>query len=49
MVAVSCNQLEFHNKSFVIFNMNGFCDNSLKAIADALKSEFFSAKNGIIN
>lgn len=48
MEVVTWNQLGIHNKPIVIFNMNGFYDNLLKFIDDAIKSEFVSAKNGEI-
>jgi uncharacterized protein (TIGR00730 family) len=38
-------QLNIHNKPIVIFNINGFYDNFLKFIDDAVKNEFVSKSN----
>lgn len=48
MEVVTWFQLNIHNKPIVIYNMNGFYDNFLKFIDDAIKSEFVSVKNGEI-
>lgn len=48
MEVVTWFQLNIHNKPIVIFNMNGFYDNFLKFIKDAIKNEFVSEKNGEI-
>jgi len=48
MEVVTWQQLNIHNKPIVIFNMDGFYDNFLQFIKDAIKNEFVSAKNGEI-
>lgn len=48
MEVVTWFQLNIHNKPIVIFNVNGFYDNFLKFIQDAIDSEFVSSKNGEI-
>ncbi|CAK9437951.1 uncharacterized protein LODBEIA_P23290 [Lodderomyces beijingensis] len=48
MEVVTWQQLNIHNKPIVIFNINGFFDNFLKFIQDAIASEFVSKKNGEI-
>lgn len=48
MEVVTWFQLSIHNKPIVIYNANGFYDNFLKFIEDAIKSGFVSEKNGEI-
>lgn len=48
MEMVTWHQLNIHNKPIVIYNMNGFYDNFLKFIEDAIALEFVSVKNGDI-
>ncbi|KAI5950061.1 hypothetical protein KGF57_004406 [Candida theae] len=48
MEVVTWQQLNIHNKPIVIFNIDGFYDNFLKFIKDAIASEFVSVKNGQI-
>lgn len=48
MEVVTWHQLNIHSKPIVIYNMDGFYDNFLQFIKDAIDSEFVSAKNGQI-
>lgn len=48
MEVVTWSQLNIHNKPIVLYNLDGFYDNFLKFIADAIESGFVSAKNGEI-
>lgn len=48
MEMVTWHQLNIHSKPIVVYNMDGFYDNFLKFIEDAIKSEFVSIKNGDI-
>lgn len=48
MEMVTWHQLNIHSKPIVVYNMDGFYDNFLKFIEDAIKSEFVSVKNGDI-
>lgn len=48
MEVVTWHQLNIHSKPIVIYNMDGFYDNFLLFIKDAIKSEFVSSKNGEI-
>lgn len=48
MEMVTWHQLNIHSKPIVVYNMDGFYDNFLKFIEDAIKSEFVSLKNGDI-
>lgn len=48
MEMVTWHQLNIHSKPIVIYNMDGFYDNFLSFISDAILSEFVSLKNGSI-
>lgn len=48
MEVVTWFQLSIHNKPIVIYNVDGFYDNFLKFINDAISSGFVSQKNGEI-
>lgn len=48
MEMVTWFQLLIHNKPIVVYNLNGFYDNFLKFISDAIASGFVSEKNGEI-
>lgn len=48
MEMVTWSQLNIHNKPIVVYNMDGFYDNFLKFIQDAIDSQFVSEKNGEI-
>lgn len=48
MEVVTWFQLNIHNKPIVVYNIDGFYDNFLKFIDDAIKSGFVSEKNGEI-
>ncbi|CAK7896397.1 hypothetical protein CAAN1_04S07294 [[Candida] anglica] len=48
MEVVTWFQLNIHNKPIVIYNLDGFYDNFLKFIEDAIESGFVSKKNGEI-
>lgn len=48
MEVVTWFQLNIHNKPIIVFNLNGFYDNFLKFIADAIDHQFVSEKNGDI-
>lgn len=48
MEMVTWFQLNIHNKPIVVFNIDGFYDNFLKFIQDAIDSQFVSTKNGEI-
>jgi uncharacterized protein (TIGR00730 family) len=45
MEVVTWCQLNIHNKPIVVFNINGFYDNFLKFIDDAIQNEFVSKSN----
>lgn len=48
MEVVTWHQLNIHNKPIVLFNIDGFYDNFLKFVSDAIALEFVSKKNGDI-
>lgn len=48
MEMVTWHQLNIHNKPIVVYNLNGFYDNFLKFIEDAIALQFVSEKNGDI-
>lgn len=48
MEMVTWHQLNIHNKPIVVYNLNGFYDNFLKFVEDAIASQFVSEQNGQI-
>lgn len=48
MEVVTWSQLNIHNKPIVLYNLDGFYDNFLKFIKDAITMGFVSEKNGEI-